>query len=106
MAAPTLVNAVEELLNPETDPSQQLTALKLLKNGIIGHPLKKELLARHGLLEGLRLVLGVPEARLRSVAEIIAAQSARHETPPSGELHEEIRFQAITIIGSLAHGMF
>ena len=78
-----------------------ISALKALKNDIVGNEQKKELWIGLGILE--------PIARLLATDDLSTSRSEKQHhdyhpiLQPLGE-EEAIRLHAVSIIGSLAHG--
>ena len=103
MANP-LEDAVKELQNPEVQRPAQLTALKLLKNALIGHPQKKEELLHKGLVAALSVTLQAASkssGKRKSQATNGSDFINEHQ---SSDLDDEVLLQTIMLIGSLAHG--
>jgi len=79
--------------------AEQVAVLKALKNGLIGHPLKKELAVAAGVLE--------PVARLVSNRTVSRHDSKSHDHSfASRPLTEEelVRLQGLHVIASIAMG--
>ena len=91
--APTpLAAIISELRQPST-PSSQVTALRCLKNEVIGHEQKKELCISLGVVECLEAILS---RRNGNTAQVSAEGKGRDG--------EEAQLQTVTIVGSLAYG--
>jgi hypothetical protein len=87
-------------------PTEQLRALKLLKNEIIGHAGKKRLVILGG---GVKLLsdlctLKRGHGKRRSTADQDWAAGAFNATADSLETEDQIRLQSLFIISSLANG--
>lgn len=81
------------------DTTEQIAALRTIKNEVIGHPLKKEMLVTQGLLEPIvRLTTSRPSTRQDGKAH----ESSLTSIPLRDE--ETIRLQGLHIIASLTHG--
>jgi armadillo repeat-containing protein 8 len=90
--------SVEAIAALGGDPATQVTALKQLKNDIVGHELRKELIVKNGILEPLVRIIenGSSGKRRRrdGGAPLLAI--------PTDE--DEARLQATLILGSIADG--
>jgi len=106
MARIELPASLAEIRNP-TSIQEQIAALKQLKNDIIGHDQRKELVVRHGVVAAL----------FRNLQTSAKASGKRWSREVNGSgvalgkgqawTHEdELRLQTTTIITSLAHGAF
>lgn len=96
-----------ELSNPTT-PEAQVTALRNLKNEIVGHDQRKELAVRHGVVKPLAGILG-REARKggkrrRGGAMNGSGGAPVKEAPGDWTTEDELRFQSTLVVGSLANG--
>lgn len=82
------------------DITEQLAALRVIKNDIVGHPLKKEIAVAQGLLE--------PVIRLATKQSNRQDGKAHNHTFAVRPLAEEeaVRLQALHILASIAQGMF
>ena len=81
------------------NPADQVVALKNLKNEVIGHPIKKEMVVALGLLD--------PIVRLSSTKTAIRQDGKSHDhTFASRPLSEEemVRLQSLHVIASIALG--
>lgn len=88
-------------------PSSQLVALKYLKNHIIGHPEKKEILVQRGLVDALVQVLNicVNTASNRRGQRTNGSESAQaRDGSPSTTDFQEVQVHALTLLSSLAQG--
>lgn len=89
-------------------PAEQVAALKQLKNFIVGHDHRKELVVRRGLIPQLSRVLqsNVKSAGKRRHRQLNggAGASAVPESIESWGHEDEERLQATLIVGSLAVG--
>ncbi|KAK8220664.1 armadillo repeat domain-containing protein [Phyllosticta capitalensis] len=99
--------ALRELREP-MGPAEQVAALKQLKNFIVGHDHRKELVVRRGLIPQLSRVLqsNVKSAGKRRHRQLNggAGASAVPESIESWGHEDEERLQATLIVGSLAVG--
>jgi hypothetical protein len=106
MARIELPASLAEIRNPSSI-QEQIAALKQLKNEIIGHDQRKELVVRHGIVVAL----------VRNLQTSAKASGKRWSREVNGNgvtlgkghawTHEdELRLQTTTIITSLAHGAF
>ncbi|KAF2129039.1 armadillo repeat domain-containing protein [Dothidotthia symphoricarpi CBS 119687] len=91
--------ALAELAHPST-PEAQVTALRNLKNEVVGHEQRKELAVTHGVVRPLARLLRV-EAR-RGGKRRRGGDGAGRGAEWSTE--DELRFQATLVVGSLANG--
>ncbi|KAF2083877.1 ARM repeat-containing protein [Saccharata proteae CBS 121410] len=96
--------ALEELSNLSATPTSQVTALKQLKNFIVGHDQRKELVVRRGIVPQLARVLqaNAKSAGKRKSHQMNGGAAAAVSEEQSCE--DEIRIQATLIVGSLAQG--
>ncbi|KAK7534047.1 armadillo repeat domain-containing protein [Phyllosticta citribraziliensis] len=99
--------ALRELREP-LGPAEQVAALKQLKNFIVGHDHRKELVVRRGLIPQLSRVLqsNVKSAGKRRQRQLNGGPvaSSSTECPESWAHDDEERLQATLIVGSLAVG--
>jgi armadillo repeat-containing protein 8 len=102
------VPASLQVLRSATTPQKQLDALKQLKNDIIGHEKRKQIIISHGVAELLSRCLGVKAHRSHRL------RRSQDRASPSGspisnqdlDLEDQVRLQALFITTSLAHGRF
>lgn len=101
--------ALGELRNPSS-PAAQVSALKQLKNFIVGHDQRKELVVRRGIIPELARVL---QANVRTAGKRrqrhlngrgASAAAPAVESAESWTQEDEERLQATLIVGSLAVG--
>jgi hypothetical protein len=99
MAKPSAVLILTQIRNPKSI-AEQIAALRALKNEVIGHPQKKEMWVRLGILEPIVQVMS------GNVHGSQTGKKQQEETAKPSVMSEEeiLRLEAITIIGSLAHG--
>lgn len=92
---------IAALLSP--DQEEQLSALRTLKNEIVGHDQKKEKWVENGIIEPVVKILETS----RSSPSTNGKDSSRGRIPPSRPLtgEESVRLQALQILASLANGM-
>ncbi|KAH7046674.1 armadillo repeat domain-containing protein [Macrophomina phaseolina] len=103
--------ALGELRNPSS-PAAQLAALKQLKNFIVGHDQRKELVVRRGIIPELARVLqaNVKAAGKRRQRHLNGGRAGGAGAPAAGDgaegwtQEDEERLQATLIVGSLALG--
>ena len=97
------LEAIETIRSPSSLESQ-IQALKQLKNDIVGHDLRKELVVRQGVVEPLVNILSSSRKATgkRRVAETNGESSPATRRPWTQE--EETRLQATLILSSLASG--
>lgn len=95
-------DVMQELQNPSSI-SAQIAALKTLKNDIIGHDQRKELVIRHGIVE--------PLARILSTYSKTSGKKRMQEQGDNGASSErswteedDLRLQATLVIASLGNG--
>lgn len=81
---------------------EQTSALRALKNDIVGHAQKKEQWARRGVLEPIVKILNAA----RSPAKVNGKDGAPHGSPRSISEEETVRFQALQLLASFANGAF
>lgn len=105
MAVPSLADAISELENPSS-PDGQVAALKYLKNEIIGHAERKEALIELGIVDVLTYTLASsPQLKgKRKSQETNGTQNGRAKAA-AWTVEDEVRLQAILLLGSLAHGI-
>lgn len=91
---------ITALLSP--DQQEQLSALRTLKNEIVGHDQKKEKWVENGIIEPVVKIL----ESSRSSPSINGKDSGRGRIPTSRPLtgEESVRLQALQILASLANG--
>jgi hypothetical protein len=104
--------ALDALRSAKT-PREQLAALKQLKNDIIGHEQRKEIIIQHGVVEHLVRSLvgnGTGNARGKRRSTKIDTGGAVNRggdgATSEWELGHQIRLQGVFIVTSLAHGEF
>ncbi|KAL8791198.1 MAG: hypothetical protein Q9213_000155 [Squamulea squamosa] len=103
MAFPTTPPILSELRS-STSSTNQIAALRALKNEIIGHEQKKRTWVNLGVLAPLARILNTPRA-IGKRRESNGNRSAQHGKTAFGRSdEEEARLQAIIIVGSLASG--
>lgn len=109
MGRSTIPPALIELSNPST-PEAQVAALQSLKNEIVGHAQRKELLVTHGVFKPLA---GLLRAEARKGGKRRRSQANGHGSGLFTEnrrsfaewtTEDELRFQATLVVGSLANG--
>lgn len=91
---------ITALLSP--DQEEQLSALRTLKNEIVGHDQKKEKWVENGIIEPVVKIL----ESSRSSPSTNGKDSSRGRIPQSRPLtgEESVRLQALQILASLANG--
>ncbi|KAF1353538.1 armadillo-type protein [Delphinella strobiligena] len=100
MVQPTCLVALRELKTIPA-PEDQLELLRLLKNDIVGHGQRKELVVRHGLLDPLaQILLSTTKATGKKVS---LPSTSQLDQPAPLSLEHDIRLQATLIVGSLAN---
>lgn len=97
MVQPPCLVALQELKTIPA-PEDQLNLLRLLKNDIVGHGQRKELVVQNGLLDPLVTILDSANKSSGKQALDRDCRSSR------ADLDDDIRLQAIMIVGSLANG--
>ncbi|KFY46840.1 hypothetical protein V494_00296 [Pseudogymnoascus sp. VKM F-4513 (FW-928)] len=87
-----------QILHPSS-PAEHITALRALKNDIIGHQQRKEAWVGHGILDSIVQASASQESRQDS-------KSGQEPAANTESLSEEetLRVQALSILGSLAYG--
>jgi hypothetical protein len=87
-----------QILNPSS-PAEHITALRALKNDIIGHQQRKEAWVGLGALDSIARASASQENRQ-------ATKSGHEPARVADSLSEEetLRLQALSILGSLAYG--
>lgn len=108
MGRSSIPPALIELCNP-TSPEAQVTALRNLKNEIVGHDQRKELAVRHGVVKPLAEILRVETrkgGKRRRGGALNGNSSVAREAERAIEWNteDELRFQATLVVGSLANG--
>ena len=105
MASPAPPPILSELLGASS-PASQVTALRQLKNEVIGHRQKKQMWVRLGILTPLTSILnsfkGEGKRRARD-AEFERSIQPIEEARTSAQ---EARLQAVIVVGSLASGQW
>jgi armadillo repeat-containing protein 8 len=107
MGRSPIPHALIELSSPST-PEAQLNALRTLKNEIVGHEQRKELVVVHGIVKPLAGLLRT-EARKggkkrRGVTNGSDSSGLDKIGQSDWSIEEELRFQAVLVVGSLANG--
>lgn len=105
MVQPPSLVALHELKSSPA-PADQLRLLRLIKNDIVGHSQRKELVVKHGLLDPLsNLILSAARTNGKRASHHLNG-SAQSSAAPDAQwtIEDEIRLQATLIIGSLANG--
>ncbi|KFY18330.1 hypothetical protein V493_08706 [Pseudogymnoascus sp. VKM F-4281 (FW-2241)] len=87
-----------QILHPSS-PTEHVTALRALKNDIIGHQQRKEAWVGHGILDSIVQVSTSKESTHCSKL----SQEPASDTESLNE-EETLRLQALSILGSLAYG--
>lgn len=97
--------ALQELRASPT-PSDQLRLLRLIKNDIVGHGQRKELVVKHGLLDPLsNLIHSVAKTSgKKATHQVNGTAHSPAASPSPWSIEDEIRLQATLIVGSLANG--
>jgi hypothetical protein len=113
MGRSLIPSALVELSNPTT-PEAQVSALRNLKNEIVGHDQRKELAIKHGVVKPLVGILRAEARkggkRRRGVANGGGSENGNSSAPRESEratewnTEDELRFQATLVVGSLANG--
>lgn len=100
MSHPPNMALTSALLSP--DREEQLSALRALKNDIVGHVQKKEKWIEAGVLEPIVKILDAS----RSASNVPRRDSRGHISPPRPLTGEEaVRQHALQILASFANGM-
>lgn len=105
MGRSSMPPALLELTNPSS-PEAQVNALRSLKNELIGHDQRKELAIRHGVVKPLVEILKA-EARKggkRRKGTLNGTSRADEDAAFDWSVEDELRYQAILVVGSLALG--
>lgn len=102
MARPSSPPVLAQIRNSRS-PSEQIIALKALKNDIVGHQQKKEMWVGLGVVEPIVRIMISNKSQGRHNSK------ERYDdrfTPDSNALSERemVRLQALCVIGSLANG--
>ena len=86
-----------------SNPQEQVVALRRLKNQIIGHTGKKEILVQQGLIDALAEILRLSSQSLSKHSAQSTNGSSQYSpsTAPSF-VSEEIHYQCLTLLNSLA----
>lgn len=101
MTRPATPTVLSKLRNASS-PSTQVQALRELKNEIIGHDEKKEFWVRAGVVATLTRIWNSCKGDEKQKSRGIDGTSGLTDSRPPRSVEEEIRLQAIIIIGSLA----
>lgn len=101
MARPTSSPPLLAQIRAAQNHSEQTTSLRALKNDIVGHQQRKEMWLALGLIEPVVRILNANKPPSRR-----NGKEPRWSNSASRPLTEEemVRFQAISVVGSLAHG--
>jgi len=101
MAIPTSSPPLLAQIRAAQTLPEQISSIRALKNDIVGHQQRKEMWLALGLIETIVRILNAnkPSSR-RNGKEPRESNSA---TRPLSE-DEMVRLQAISVVGSLAHG--
>lgn len=88
---------------------ERISALKQIKNDIIGHERKKEAVIRNGIVELLVTALGSGKSKgkKRSLSSIEAGRTNRLQVSNSVEdwdVEDQLRLQTVLVVTSIAHG--
>lgn len=108
MGRSTIPSALVELSNP-SNPEAQATALRNLKNEIVGHEQRKELAVLHGVVKPLAGLLRIETRRggkrRRGIQNgSLGIRGGENDRPTEWTAEDELRFQATLVVGSLANG--
>ena len=105
MVQPPCLVALQEL-RAFPGAEHQINCLRILKNDIVGHGLRKELVIRHGLLEALEHIISsaINASGKRSSQYSNGSTHAGHSVQQIWGLEDEIRYQATLIVGLIANG--
>ncbi|TKA51335.1 hypothetical protein B0A49_12942, partial [Cryomyces minteri] len=102
MARPSALQAMSELRNP-TSSSAQITALKQLKNDIVGHDQRKEQAIKNGIVPLLvRILSSSAKANGKRRSGELNGNAGEASRRQSWTTDDELRLQATFIVGSLA----
>ena len=102
MTRPSTPPILHELRSPSS-PASLVTALRALKNELIGHDQKKEMWIGLGVLTFIARILNTHKVSgKRSHGEHGGIAESGHRSSRADD--EEARLQAVIIVGSLAHG--
>lgn len=102
MAPPTYIDAFAELRDPSGPSHIQVTALKHLKNEAIGHLERKRDLIKAGIADVLSFTITKCVDAASSEQQVNG--SAQEHAQSSRNLTEDICFQALTLVCTLAQG--
>jgi hypothetical protein len=91
---------LEQLQNAES-ASAQITALRALKNELIGHDQRKEVLVTEGIIPALSQVLTSRWPATNRNESVLPQDRSTHKNPED----YEACLQATLVVGSLAQGM-
>lgn len=107
MVQPSWLIALQELKAIPT-PETTLQCLRRIKNDIIGHEQRKELVVKYGVLEPLTEILEscVKASGKKSTQQINGSGFGTKNYDVHWGIEDEIRLQATLIVGSLANGVF
>ncbi|KAF2811658.1 ARM repeat-containing protein [Mytilinidion resinicola] len=114
MTRSSIPPALLELRNPST-PSAQITALRDLKNEIVGHDQRKEMAVRSGVVGPLVRILSEGSRRVGkrngggvelngSATRIRGGEARIGGSQEDWSAEDEMRLQAVLVVGSLALG--
>ena len=99
----TNLKSILASFNDAQSSSDRSKVLKQLKNAIIGHAEKKDDFVRFGGIETLQACLRLLSSSKKS--QDLNGSSGSNNIRVVLSDDEELRYQAVTICGSLAHGM-
>jgi armadillo repeat-containing protein 8 len=97
-------SAILNELQTPSSISNQVQALRSLKNEIVGHNQRKEKWISQGVVLHLKRILETHKLSSKRRQRDVGIIDSSREQPRSDE--EEARLQAIAIVGSLAHGLY
>jgi armadillo repeat-containing protein 8 len=100
MARPSTPPILAQIRNSKS-PTEQIDALRALKNEIIGHQQKKEMWVGLGVVEPIVRMMTSNKAQGKQNGK---ERYDRRFTSESLSEKEMVRLQALCVIGSIAHG--
>lgn len=86
--------AISNLATAQTT-HEQISAVRHIKNALVGHPTNKEAFVRHGLVDVLAQILSASSSKDRTIL--------KDGSPPTDE--EEVVLQALVLLRSIVKGL-
>jgi hypothetical protein len=101
MARPSSSPPILAQIRNSRTPTEQLVALRALKNDLVGHQQKKEMWVGLGVIEPIVRIMTASAAQVKQNGK--GGHEYGFAAKPLTE-DEMVRLQALYVMGSLAHG--